>query len=59
MCVGRCGVYIENQGPVLILSGVGLDVEDADHNQLFMMQVGLFFHNVMIGIASRMLKYKT
>lgn len=41
MCVGRCGVYIENEGPVLVLSGVGLDVEDDDHNEVFMMQVRL------------------
>lgn len=40
-CVGRCGVYTENSGPVPILSGVGLDVEDDDHNEVFMMQVKL------------------
>ena len=38
-CVGRCGVYTEEGGPVPILSGVGLDVEDNDHNEVFMMQV--------------------
>lgn len=45
MCVGRCGVYTENNGPVPILSGFGLDVEDDDHNEVFLMQVktNLFF----------------
>ena len=38
-CVGRCGVYTENGGPVRILSGVGLDVEDDDHNEVFLMEV--------------------
>lgn len=32
-------MYIENNGAVPILSGVGLDVEDNDHNEVFMMQV--------------------
>lgn len=38
-CVSRCGVYVEDGGPVLILAGTGLDVEDDDHNRLFFMQV--------------------
>lgn len=38
-CVGRCGVYIEAGGPVRVLSGVGLYVEDEDHNEIFFMKV--------------------
>ena len=38
-CVGRCGTYVEGRGPVLILSGVGLDVQDDDHNEIYLMQV--------------------
>ncbi len=38
-CTGRCGVYVEERGPILILSGVGLDVEDGDHNEVFLMEV--------------------
>jgi len=40
-CIGRCGVYVEGGGPVLVLGGVGLDVEDDDHNERFLMQVSL------------------
>lgn len=40
-CAGRCGVYTEGGGPVLILSGAGLDVEDDDHNEIFDMQVSM------------------
>lgn len=35
-CVSRCGVYVEEGGPVLILAGTGLDVEDDDQNSFFM-----------------------
>ena len=38
-CVGRCGVYVERGAPVRVLSGVGLYVEDDDHNEIFYMKV--------------------
>ena len=31
--------FHQGQGPVPVLSGVGLYVEDADHNEIFLMQV--------------------
>ena len=35
--MSRCGVYVENGPPVPVLSGAGLYVEDADHNEVFLM----------------------
>ena len=40
-CVGRCGMYVERGPPVRVLSGVGLYVEDDDHNEIFYMKVSL------------------
>ena len=40
-CFGKCGVYIENGPPIRVLSGIGLFVEDADHNEIFFMKVRL------------------
>lgn len=37
-CVSRCGVYTEGGQAVPILSGAGLFVEDADHNEVFLMK---------------------
>ena len=36
--MSRCGVYVENGPPVPVLSGAGLYVEDADHNEVFLMR---------------------
>ena len=36
--MSRCGVYVENGPPVPVLSGAGLYVEDADHNEVFLMK---------------------
>lgn len=38
-CVARCGEYVEGQGPVPVLSGVGLYVEDDDDYRDFLMHV--------------------
>ena len=38
-CQARCGVYVEGGGPVPILSGVGLYVQDADDDRDFPMEV--------------------
>ena len=34
----ECGVFREDGGEVLVLSGIGLDVEDVDHHEIFLMQ---------------------
>lgn len=39
-CQARCGVYVEGRGPVPVLSGVGLSVQDADDDRDFPMEVG-------------------
>ena len=39
MCEARCGVYVEGRGPVPVLSGVGLYVQDDDDDRDFLMQV--------------------
>lgn len=38
-------MYVEGGGPVLILEGEGLDVEDDDHNEIFLMQVASYIYN--------------
>ena len=47
-CVGRCGVYVENGPPVRVLSGVGLYVEDDDHNEIFYMKVSPLWRTLII-----------
>lgn len=39
MCQARCGAYVEGMGPVPVLSGVGLYVEDDDDYRDFLMTV--------------------
>ena len=33
-------MYVEDGPPIRVLSGIGLFVEDADHNEIFFMKVG-------------------
>ncbi len=59
MCQARCGVYVEGMGPVPVLSGVGLYVEDDDDYRDFLMTVrfchplhALYSYNYNIYIAT-------
>jgi len=45
-------VFVENRGEVLVLSGIGLDVEDVDHNEIFLMEVKQS-HVVSLSLAQK------
>lgn len=49
-CAASCGVYLEGNGSIPILLGVGLAVEDDDHNTVFLMQVRA--QTWLLGLAS-------